>query len=44
MKNEIEVRLSYMIIGLAVGALIATAYPLVEHWPSLDNRLGVMGE
>jgi len=42
MKNEIEVRVSYLIIGLALGALLATSFPLVEHWPTLDNRLGVM--
>lgn len=40
MKNEIEVRVTYILMGLLFGALLATAFPIVQHWPELETRLG----
>lgn len=36
MKNLIEIRVIYFVFGLAVGALLATAIPLVEQLPNWE--------
>lgn len=31
--------LAFLTLGLLAGMLLATAVPIVEHWPELETRL-----
>lgn len=38
-----ELRVLYIIAFTALGALLATVHPPVQHWPDLETRIE-MGE
>lgn len=40
--GRLEVRLIYFIMGLALGAVLATVQPLSERWPSMEERLNMI--
>ncbi len=40
--ESIETRLVYLLLGIALGMVIATAVPLAQRWPSFEERLNMI--